>query len=200
MVEWIGLALAVGATYIAWRANNKSDAANDISRRALAVSEAEHEDRRHERQARAQIVVSAHVLMFNPNDDGVIRLGGSHGTLRTEISIVNAGDRDAGRGNVEVTLPLTISDMGARWTDPSGRELPEFPQRAARVGDANLLLRPIDGVARNVPERMWFTVPVTVPNGGDVNEYPIRIAVAAEGAEDRAVYDFPLRIGRDPSQ
>ena len=60
------------------------------------------------------------------------------------------------RGNlaVEVTLPLNISDMYARWTDAGGRELPDYPQRAGRVGNVNVLMRPIDGVARGVPERM----------------------------------------------
>ncbi len=98
---------------------------------------------------------------------------------------------------MEVTLPLSISDLGARWSDPSGRALPEF-QRAARVGDSNVLMRPIDGVARDLPERMWFAVGVAVPARDAVNDYPIRIAVAAEGAESQTVCDFPWKVGGNP--
>lgn len=197
MVEWIGIAVAVAAAYFAWRANHKSDDANEIARRALAVSEEERADRRRARQARARIHVSASVVMFEPDDDGVIRLSGSAGTLKIEVSISNEGDRDAGRGNVEVTLPLSISDLGARWSDPSGRELPGLP-RAARVGESNILMRPIDGVARDVPERMWFTAGVTVPDRDAINDYPIRIVVAAEGADGQTVHHFPLKVGRNP--
>ncbi len=39
------------------------------------------------------------------------------------------------------------------------------PEPAARVGDSNVLRRAIVGVARNVPEQMWFTVYVAVPDG-----------------------------------
>ena len=68
----------------------------------------------------------------------------------------------------------------------------------ARVGDANIINRPLEAVARDVPERMWLTVPVDVPYQDGVNDYPIRVQVAAEGVEHEVVYDFPLRIGRYP--
>ena len=47
---------------------------------------------------------------------------------------------------------------------------------------------------------MWFTICVAVPDRDNVNEYPIRVAVQAEGAEGETVCDFPLKIGRDPSR
>ena len=134
MVEWIALGIAAFAAYLAWRANHKSDDANDIARRALKVTETEHEQRQRERAARARLVVSASVVAYEPHDDGVIRLGGSHGNLRIAIVIRNTGDRDAGRGHVEVALPLSMSDLAARWSDPGGRELPEFAQRARAGG------------------------------------------------------------------
>jgi hypothetical protein len=198
VVEWIAIGIAALAAYFAWRANHKSDDANDIARRALQLSEAEQEQMRREREARARLNISAHVMAYEPTD-GVIRLGGSHGTLRVEIAVSNDGERDAGRGNVEVTLPLNAPNDLSHWSNPDGRKLAELPEPAARVGESNVLRRPIEGVAHNVPERMWFTVYVAVPDGDGVNDYPIRVLVAAEGADGEAVCDFPLKVGRDPS-
>lgn len=69
-----------------------------------------------------------------------------------------------------------------------------------RFGSSDADRRQIEGVARDVPERMWFTIYVAVPDRDNVNEYPIRVAVQAEGAEGETVCDFPLKIGRDPSR
>jgi hypothetical protein len=206
MVEWLGLVVAVAAAYLAWRANHKSDEAskfateaNDIARRALGISESDYEDRRREREARARLVVSASVVGHEPDEHGVIRLGGSGGYIQLAITIRNEGDRSGGRGNVEVTLPLSMSGASVRWTDAGGHELSAFSQRAGRVGDVNVITRALEGIARDVPERLWLRVPFAVPDRDGANEYPIRARVAAEGAEGESVLDFPLSIGRDPN-
>jgi hypothetical protein len=77
--------------------------------------------------------------------------------------------------------------------------LPDFPVHAARIGDANVLTRELAGVALGVPQTVYATVPVAVPNGDGVYDYSPRIAVLADGA-DPAEFTFPLRIGRDPTQ
>lgn len=46
---------------------------------------------------------------------------------------------------------------------------------------------------------MWFTISVAVPDRDNVNDYPMRIAVQAEGADSDAAYGLPLKIGRDPT-
>lgn len=199
MVEWIGLAIAVAAAYFAWRANGKSDDANDIAARALAISEREERERQREREARARLVVSAAIFDYTPDDQDVIRLGGSSGNLRLAIEIGNEGDRDAGRGTVEATFPPLPNDTSLRWSDASGRELPGVPSRAGRIGGRLVLSREIEGVARGVPAKLYATVPIAVPDRDDVNDYPIRVVVRAEGA-DPAEFDFPLRIGRDPTR
>lgn len=199
MVEWVGIAIALAAAYFAWRANHKSDDANEIARRALALTEAEHEQQRRDREARARLVVAASIVTYEPGEDGVIRLGGSSGNLRMTVTITNEGDRDAGRGHVHVTLPLSMRNTAIRWADAGGHPLPDQPQHAGQLGDHYVIAREIDGVARVVPEMMWLIVPVDVPYQDNINEYPIRIRVAAEGADAEAALDFPLRIGRDPS-
>lgn len=90
-----------------------------------------------------------------------------------------------------MTLPQQCNE--SRWSDRDGRDLPELAQRS------NVLTRQIEGVARNVPERMWFTISVAVPDRDNVNDYPMRIAVQAEGADSDAAYGLPLKIGRDPT-
>ena len=45
-----------------------------------------------------------------------------------------------------------------------------------------------------------LTVPVAVPNGDDVYDYPIRLTIAAEGTEGAVIYDFPLKVGREPNR
>jgi hypothetical protein len=200
VVEWLGFAVALGAVYVAWRANHKSDDANEIARRALAISESEHAERLRERNARAELAVSVRTLNREPDAAGVIHLSESDGNLVLAIVISNTGDRDAGRSQVEATLPLTVDDSSLRWSDASGRPLAAHPETAARVGDTNLLARTLDGVARAVPETLYANFPMAVPYGNDVFDYPIRIRVAAEGSEGEAVCDFLLRVGRDLSR
>jgi hypothetical protein len=45
VLEGIAVVVAVVAAYFAWRANHKSDEANEIARSALKLSEAEHDER-----------------------------------------------------------------------------------------------------------------------------------------------------------
>jgi hypothetical protein len=33
-----------------------------------------------------------------------------------------------------------------------------------------------------------------------LNDYPIRLTVIAEGTETAVIYDFPLKVGRDPTR
>jgi hypothetical protein len=198
MLEVLGLAVAIAAAYFAWRANQKSDDANEIARSALAISESEYADRRREHAARAALTVSIGVVDRENDSDGILRLGGSHGNLQLVFLVGNNGDRDAGRGRIEVTFPATHSDPSIRWTDPNGRELPQHPERAARIGETNLLTRALDGVSRDVDETLYARLPVLIPSGEDVNDYPIHARVVAEGADGDAVADFVLRTGSNP--
>jgi hypothetical protein len=199
VIQWLGLAVGSVAIYLAWRANHKSDDANRIAARALAISEREEGERHRERRARGRLVIAAEMIGYPRGPDGVIRLGGSHAHLRLAISVRNEGDSDAGRGGIDVAFPLIASDSSLRWTDASGRDLPNFPVHAARIGDTNVLSRELVGVAIGVPETVYARVPVTVPNGEDAYDYSPRITVVAEGA-DPVETMFPLLIGRDPQQ
>src|SRR3954447_13967503 len=113
-----GLIVAIAAAvlaYLSWRAsqeaNRISGESNTLARRALGISEAEHEQRELERKARARLRVDVGVVDRDPDEQGVIRLGGTSGNLRLRIAVRNDGDRDAGRGKVEATFPLTASDL-----------------------------------------------------------------------------------------
>jgi hypothetical protein len=190
---WIGIAIAVAALVAAIVYPAR---ASRIAARALAVSEREERRREAHRRARARVAVEARIIGLDTDERGAIRLGGSHGNLRLEILLLNDGDRDAGRGHIEMTAPSTMSDLSLRWSDASGRELPAYPERAARIGDRHVLTRKLDGVARDVPERLYATLPVAVPDAHGVNEYPIRLRVSVEGMDEPAELDFPLRIAR----
>jgi hypothetical protein len=210
VIEWLGLAVAVVAAFIAWRANHRShDAnqlaadANTIAQRALAISEEEHAQRLAERTARARLVVSAEIVGYPhdsvPDADGVIWLSTTIGGLRLAITIRNEGDRDAGRGKIDVTFPESLLGFHVeelRLTDASGRDL----STAAQIGATYVLTSELDGVSRAVPETVVAAVPIVMPSyHGNVSDYSIRIVVLAEGA-DPAELTFPLRIGRDPNR
>jgi hypothetical protein len=204
-VDVLGLILGIGALIVgigAWRAargaNRISAESTEIAQRALAISEAEHEQRELERKARARLAVDVEIVAWPPDVHGITRLGGSHANLRLKIAIANDGDRDAGRSKVEVTFPMTVSDISIRWTDPSGRELPDYPERAARIDETNVLSRTLDGIGRDLGETLYVTFPVEVPMGDNVNDYPIRVRVAAEGADGDTVVPFRLKVGRAP--
>ena len=119
-------------------------------------------------------MVSAHVVAYDPGPDGVIRIGGSQATCASKSHCRTKATETPERGNLEVTLPLNISDMYALWTDGGGRELPDYPQRAgpsatSRVHASNRWL------ARGVPERMWLSWSRGGADGDDVYDYPIRL-------------------------
>ena len=205
VIEWVGLGIAIVAAYFAWRANHKSEDANQlaadantIAQRALAISEEEHAQRQAERMARARLVVSAEILGHPTDSDGVIWVDTTIGGMRLAITIRNEGDRDAGRGKVEATFPESLLGYAPelQWTDASARGL----SNAAQFGETYVLTRELDGVARAVPETVVADVPIVMPSfHGDVGDYSIRIVVLADGAEPAEVA-FPLRIGRDPSR
>jgi hypothetical protein len=85
------------------------------------------------------------------------------------------------------------------WSDASGRRVESAP-RAVRLDERNVLTRTLDGIALGVPEKFYASVPFSVPDGDNVNEYPVEIRIAAEGAEREIVGWTSLRIGRDPRQ
>jgi hypothetical protein len=201
MIEALGLAVAIAAAYFAWRANSKSDNANEIATKALAISEREEAARLADRKARARLSVSVGLVGYTPDTGGILRLTGSGGQLRLAITIRNdEGDRDAGRTKVEAIFPLIVNDSYTRWSDASGRPLPDYPLTATRIGETNVLERTLDAVSRGVSESLFAAFPVSVPNGDYLNDYSINVRVVAEGAEPREIVeDFPLRIGRDPT-
>ena len=69
----------------------------------------------------------------NRRADGVYVVDAGQAGVLFEITIANSGDRNAGRGTIELDVPLGISDYGLRWTDAGGRELPDRQERAART-------------------------------------------------------------------
>jgi hypothetical protein len=155
----------------------------------------EHAQRQAERAARARLTVEPRILVHEPDADGLLRQEGSGGQLRLEITIRNDGNRDAGRGKIEVTFPHIVTDTGIRWTNAGGHELPNS-ERAGRVGETNVIAGAFDGVARDLPERVYLHFPISVPQDDDtIYDYPIVVRVAAEGA-DAAQARFPLRVAR----
>jgi hypothetical protein len=88
-------------------------------------AEAEHEHRQRERQARAKLDVAVDCVNMARLADGRYATERNQALVRLEITITNTGNRNAGRGTVEVDAPMSISDLYLRWSDAGGRELPE---------------------------------------------------------------------------
>lgn len=122
--------------------------------------------------------------------DGVLVTEGNAAHVRLKITVTNSGDRDAGRGLVEAEGPTSISDLYMRWADAGGREV--STERAARVGDKNVLSGRFDGVARDLPEVMYVNIPTSVPG-----KYPFEIRANAERAQPGTA-SFLLRIEQKP--
>ena len=131
---------------------------------------------------------------YQPGPGGVLRIAGSGGQLRLRIRIRNVGDRASGRGKVEVTFPAIVNDSYARWSDPGGRNLPDYPERASRVGGSVIVTRSIEPIGRDVDETMHVAFAVEVPSQGE-NDYSMTVTVAAEHA-DPASERLELKIAR----
>lgn len=185
-VSWVAIGISaaslIAAVFLGLRSTG-------IARRALRISEAEHQQRQRDRQARAKLDVDVECVNMEQRADGVLLTEGNNANVRLKITVTNSGDREAGRGVVEVDAPLGISDLGFRWSDAGGRELPEYPERAARVGDRNVLSRQFDGVGLGVPQEIYVTMPTSVPS-----DFPVEVRVRAEHANEPVTVSFPLRI------
>jgi hypothetical protein len=154
----------------------------------------EHAQRQAERAARARLRIEPRILVHEPDADLLLMQGGSGGDLRLEITIHNDGERDAGRGKIEVTFPQIVTDTGIRWTNAGGHELPDS-ERAARVAETNVTARAFEGVSRDMPERLYVKFPIAVPPDREtIYDYPITVRLVAEGADAEQV-EFPLRVG-----
>jgi len=182
----IGAAGTIGGTAAGiWYGRRSAN----IADRGLELAEAEHERRERERQARAKLDGAVECVNMEQREDGVLLTEGNSANVRLKITVTNSGEREAGRGIVEVDAPLGISDLGFRWSDGGGRELPEYAERAARIGDRNILSRQFDGIGRSVPQELYVTMPTSVPS-----DFPVVIRVRAEHADEPEPVSFPLRI------
>src|SRR5689334_20022632 len=85
VVGIIGLVVSAVAAFFAWRAIVKADGANKIAAKALAISEREEAERIREREACARLMLSVAIVDQEPDEGGVIRLGGTGGQLRLSI-------------------------------------------------------------------------------------------------------------------
>lgn len=186
IIALIGTAGTIGGTAAGiWYGRRSAN----IADRGLELAQAEHEQRKRERQARANLAISAECVNMERRADGVYVTEGNVANVRLKITITNLGEREAGRGIVEVDAPLGIRDLGFRWSDGGGRELPDYPERAARIGDRNVLSRQFDGIGRDVPLEMYVTMPTSVPG-----DFPVVIRARAEHADEPEPFSFPLRI------
>jgi ribosomal protein L35AE/L33A len=171
---------------------------NRIAQQALDIAKRDEADRERQRDARA--TMGAEVTFVGREDqirDGVLWQTGSGGSVVLALTVRNHGDRDAGRARIELTLPPTMDGSLIAWCAPSGHDLPGGADRPARTGDGSVLSRTLDGIACGVPEALYFRVPITVPNLGDVREYAISVrVVVADGADGETTIEHPLRIGR----
>ncbi len=75
-------------------------------------------------------------------------------------------------------------DHGERARSPAGAIV------AARVDNESVLPYTLDGIARGVPETLYFRFPLDVPFSS-IREYPIRGRVIAEGADGEARSSTP---------
>lgn len=162
------------------------------TRRSTKIAEAEHEQRQRERQARAKLDVAVRCSNYKQRDDGVYVVDATQAWALFEITITNSGDRNAGRGTIEVDVPLSISDYGLRWTDAGGGEIPDRQERATPVATEgrNVLTGKLEGVGRDHPEKLYAKGMAAVPG-----EYAIQVRVRAEHA-DAETADFDFRIER----
>jgi hypothetical protein len=206
VVEALSLLVAVGAAvlaYLSWRAARR---ANKISGRALQLTALEHSTRAREREARARIeltVLPGANHEFDPH--GVIWSQGSTIVTTLELTIVNRGDRAAGRTSIDVWVPRFTSDPF--WADGAGgREVAGVPRSTpdpkvrlndgigAHTYESARLTRVLDGVPVDQPERLY--VRATFPTQDDEAAYPVDVIVRAEHAEDETSARKVVRIRR----
>lgn len=167
------------------------------AQRALELSEAEHRQRERDRQTRAELEIRfGGIAAKDATDDGTVLVPGGNAWIRLPISVTNSGDRESGRGELGVRVPATINDYGMRWCDIGGNELPDYPQRAARSGDHNILTRPLESIAPGFTDEFFINLPIQGSSQG-VTEHLVEARVRAAGAEE-ATADFALRTERRP--
>ena len=193
-----GLVVAVGALVVAFLSWRSAHSSARIARRALEISEAEHNQRERERSARARLAVDAEVVNFEPDEHRVLWLRGVR-MLLVRIELTNTGDRNAGRTTVAVAFPLAVEKKEfIRWCNATEDMLPDDPERAARVGDSYVLRRTLAEVGRGLDETLFASAYVARTPLGEVVDFPLRVRVPAEGAEGETVVDLPLKLGRPP--
>src|SRR5947209_3095622 len=163
--------------------------------RALELSEVEHRQRERDRQALPEFEISfGGIPAKDTTDDGAVLVPGGNAWIRLPISVTNSGDRESGRGELAVRVPATINDYGMRWCDMGGNDLPDYPQRAARSGDHNILTRPLESIAPGFTDEFFINLPIQGSPQG-VTEHLVEVRVRAAGAKE-ATADFALRTER----
>jgi hypothetical protein len=194
VIGLIGLVIAIAAGVIAYLSWQEAHAANDIASRALGIAEADRADRERERDARAHFEADVSIVGHAPATDGRLVIDGSGGQLRLRVAIRNVGDRASGRGKVEISFAPIVNDSYVRWSDPGGRPLPDVPGRASRIGDSMVLSRSLEPIGQDIIEALHATFMVDVPSQrGQVHDYSLSVAVAADGADPITVA-LPLLV------
>jgi hypothetical protein len=136
------------------------------------------------------------------NEDGAVHTHATTTYLTLEIRVVNTGDKVAGRAQVSVWVPRSLSAMTIRWVndawDPMLGKARPVPSPARLRDDHGgeveswHLLRTIPRVP-TLGARLYLRLPCTVEPGGR-SSVPIRVLVRAEDAERDAEADYMLRL------
>jgi hypothetical protein len=206
VVEGLSLVVAVGAAALAYLSWRTAQRANEISGRALQVTEAEHAARVQERRARAKLELTvAPGSNHEVDPHGVIWTQASAIVTTLELTILNKGDRAGGRTSVEVWVPRFTGH--AFWANGAGgaevaglsRAVPDSAVRlnegsGAPTYEADRLTRELEGIPIDLPTRLY--VRTTFPIEGHEVAYPVDVVVRAEHTDDDTRARRIVRIKR----
>lgn len=191
---------------VTWVAIAISSVALMVSARALFIAEREHRERERERRARAKLRLDVEPWATPvPDGDGVYRLDERTGRyVALRLTLINEGDRDAGRTRVEVRAPLATGGGDSQWITPACNPRPSPDDQAGRISSVPLhprllpltcvLSRTLAEVAVEVPEELYFRF-TTAHAGGNIDAYPIEIRVDAEGADEPLALTHRVLVG-----
>jgi hypothetical protein len=123
---WLSLAALLFAGVAGWYAKRSADATNQaltLARDEVDMARTEHNEFLRQLQARARLVVE--LSAKGANDDGVLRMGGTAGTVIVRVGLSNDGERAAGATVINVLVPRRTESFA--WCGPNGEPLPDLP-------------------------------------------------------------------------
>jgi hypothetical protein len=172
-------------------ANAIAGDARDLVARSVELEEASHAERERERAARAALTAA-----LEPTE---LRSDGSHGNFRVTLVVSNAGERDAGRTEVEVQVPAFADAATFAWEDQRhdsnrvrARHVPEAKMGDTGQWDVRSLERTLENVSTRMPATARLVVPLPIPR--EPMLVPIRVILRAQHADEPVIHDLSVSV------